>query len=51
MTASISRCRDIHAIADDATGVDIVDGLIGELIGDHVAEDDIALLVIHHTGQ
>ena len=45
---AISRIR---AIADDATGVDIIDGLIGELIGDRVAEDDIALLVMHHTGR
>jgi serine phosphatase RsbU (regulator of sigma subunit) len=40
----------LHAIADDATGVDIIEVLIGELINDHVAEDDIALLVVHHTG-
>lgn len=41
----------LHAIADDATGVDIIEVLIGELINDHVAEDDIALLVVHHTGR
>ena len=41
----------IRGIADDATGADVVDGLIGELIGDRVAQDDIALLVIHHTGR
>ncbi len=41
----------LHAIADDATGVDIIEMLIGELINDHVAEDDIALLVVHHTGR
>jgi serine phosphatase RsbU (regulator of sigma subunit) len=41
----------IHAIEDDATGVDIIEALIGELINGHVAEDDIALLVIHHTGR
>jgi serine phosphatase RsbU (regulator of sigma subunit) len=41
----------IHAIEDDATGADIIEALIGELINGHVAEDDIALLVIHHTGR
>lgn len=41
----------IGAIADDATGVDIIEALIGELVNDHVAEDDIALLVLHHTGR
>ena len=41
----------ILAMADDATGVDVIDELIDELIGDHVAEDDIALLVVHHTGR
>ena len=41
----------IRTIADGATGVDIVDDLIGGLVGDHVAEDDIALLVIQHTGR
>jgi hypothetical protein len=41
----------IHAIEDDATGVDIIEALIGELINGRVAEDDIALLVIHHTGR
>jgi len=41
----------LHAIADDATGVDIIEVLIGELINDHVAADDIALLVVHHTGR
>ena len=45
---AISRIR---AIADDATSLDIIDGLIEELIGDRVAEDDIALLVVHHTGR
>ncbi len=41
----------IRTIADDATGVDIIEALVGELINDHVAEDDIALLVMHHTGR
>jgi hypothetical protein len=41
----------VHAIGDDATGGDIIEALIGELINGHVAEDDIALLVIHHTGR
>ena len=41
----------LHAIADDATGVDMIEVLIGELINDHVAEDDIALRVVHHTGR
>ena len=41
----------LHAIADDATGVDIIEVLIGELINDHVAADDIALLVVHHAGR
>lgn len=40
----------IRAIADDATGVDVIEALIGELINGHVAEDDIALLVVDHTG-
>ena len=48
ITIAMSR---LHAIADDATGVDIIEALIGELINDHVAEDDIALLVMHHTGR
>ena len=41
----------IHAISNGATGADIIDELIDELINDHVAEDDIALLVMHHTGR
>ena len=41
----------LHAISESATGVDIIDELIGELIGDYGAEDDIALLVVHHTGR
>ena len=41
----------LHTIADDATGVDIIETLLDELIGDHVAEDDIALLVMDHTGR
>ena len=41
----------LHAIADDATGVDIIETLLDELIDDHVAEDDIALLVMDHRGR
>ena len=41
----------LQAIADDATGVDIIDALIDELIDDRGAEDDIALLVVHLTGR
>ena len=45
---AISRLR---TIPDDATGVDIIDELLEVLIGDDVAADDIALLVVHHTGR
>jgi hypothetical protein len=31
--------------------VDIIDELIGEVIGDYGVEDDIALLVVHHRGR
>ena len=40
----------LDALPDDARGVDIVDALIADLIGDHVAEDDIAVLVVQRTG-
>jgi serine phosphatase RsbU (regulator of sigma subunit) len=43
ITLAVSRLR---ASANDATGLDIIEELIGELIDDHVAEDDIALLVV-----
>jgi GAF domain-containing protein len=45
---AISR---LHALGDDATGLDIIKALIGELINENVAEDDIALLVVQHTGR
>jgi serine phosphatase RsbU (regulator of sigma subunit) len=41
----------LAALPADAPGVDIVDALIADLIGIHVAEDDIAVLVVQHTGQ
>jgi hypothetical protein len=40
----------LAALPADAPGVDIVDALIADLIGVHVAEDDIAVLVVQHTG-
>jgi len=43
---AISR---LQALRDDATGLDIIEALIGELINDELAEDDIALLVVEHS--
>lgn len=40
----------LAARPDEAPGVDIVDSLIADLVGDRVAEDDIAVLVVQHTG-
>ena len=42
-------CARLAAVPEDAPGVDVVDALIADLIGDHVAEDDIAVLVVQHT--
>jgi hypothetical protein len=41
----------LHALGDDASGVDVIEALIDGLDNDRVAEDDIALLVVQHTGQ
>jgi hypothetical protein len=39
----------LAALPVDEPGVEIVDALITELVGDRVAEDDIALLVVQNT--
>ena len=43
-----SACLAGHP--DEAPGVDVVESLIADLVGDRVAEDDIAVLVVQHTG-
>jgi hypothetical protein len=40
---------NLKGLAGDVTGDAVVEALTGELVGD-VAEDDIALLVVRHTG-
>jgi hypothetical protein len=40
----------LHGLGGDVTGDALVEALIGELVDD-VAEDDIALLVVQHTGE
>ncbi|MDD9370176.1 MAG: PP2C family protein-serine/threonine phosphatase, partial [Acidimicrobiales bacterium] len=40
----------LAANSDEAPGVDVVESLIAELVGDRAAEDDIAVLVVQHTG-
>jgi hypothetical protein len=41
----------LSAVADAATGVDVIDLLVAELVDDRGARDDIALIVVHHTGR